>query len=69
MNFLACNGPAAETSTSNACIREGDLVVVYEGHSSMKAVYVSAKGRFENRFGVFSHQASRWAAARGRCGV
>lgn len=37
------------------CISEGDLVVVYERHDTMKAVEVCEKSVFQNRFGVFKH--------------
>lgn len=37
------------------CIREGDLVIVYERHDNMKAVKVCEKGVLQNRFGVFKH--------------
>lgn len=30
---------------------------MYEGHDAMKAVTVTANGRFENRFGIFAHKA------------
>eukprot|EP00951_Prasinocladus_malaysianus_P047686 scaffold651544_cov42-Prasinocladus_malaysianus.AAC.1 len=40
-------------------IADGDLVVVYEGYDSMKAVYIdAAKGQFCNRHGNFPH--SKW---------
>lgn len=34
-------------------IEQGDLVIVYERFDSMKAVRVSAKDTFQNRFGAF----------------
>ena len=34
-------------------IQEGDMVIVYERFDSMKAVTVSAKGQYQNRFGCF----------------
>ena len=34
-------------------IHDGDLVIVYERHDSMKSTVVSAKGRYNNRFGSF----------------
>ncbi|XP_047341779.1 tRNA (adenine(58)-N(1))-methyltransferase catalytic subunit TRMT61A [Impatiens glandulifera] len=37
------------------CIAEGDLVIVYERHDSMKAVKVSESSVLQNRFGVFKH--------------
>ena len=37
-------------------IAEGDLVVVYEGFDSMKAVRVTARGQFQNKFGCFDHK-------------
>nr|XP_043617387.1 tRNA (adenine(58)-N(1))-methyltransferase catalytic subunit TRMT61A [Erigeron canadensis] len=36
-------------------ITDGDLVIVYEKHDTMKAVKVSEKSVLENRFGVFKH--------------
>ncbi|KAF7001406.1 hypothetical protein CFC21_017083 [Triticum aestivum] len=45
-----CNKP-----TSQRRITEGDTVVVYERHDSMRAVTVSAAGVLQNRFGVFRH--------------
>ncbi|PNW83409.1 hypothetical protein CHLRE_05g244236v5 [Chlamydomonas reinhardtii] len=56
-NFLACNAPVEDgASSSSTTIKQGDCVIVYEGINSMKAVYITPKGRFENRFGVFRHQ-------------
>ncbi|KAJ4729254.1 tRNA (adenine(58)-N(1))-methyltransferase [Melia azedarach] len=37
------------------CIREGDLVIVYERHDCMKAVKVCKSSSLQNRFGVFKH--------------
>lgn len=37
------------------CIRDGDLVVVYERHDVMKAIKVTEKGVLQNRFGMFKH--------------
>ncbi|KAI4375355.1 hypothetical protein MLD38_013238 [Melastoma candidum] len=39
-------------------IADGDLVIVYERHDTMKAVNVSDGSVFQNRFGVFKH--SEW---------
>ncbi|KAK6267328.1 hypothetical protein QUC31_018165 [Theobroma cacao] len=39
----------------NRCIRDGDLVIVYERHDSMKAVKVCENSVLQNRFGVFKH--------------
>ncbi|KAE8672438.1 tRNA (adenine(58)-N(1))-methyltransferase catalytic subunit TRMT61A [Hibiscus syriacus] len=39
----------------NRCIREGDLVIVYEKHDTMKAVKVCENSVLQNRFGVFKH--------------
>jgi len=36
-------------------ILEGDLVIVYERHDSMKAVKVTDGSVLQNRFGVFKH--------------
>ncbi len=38
------------------CIQDGDLVIVYESPLAMKAVNVTMKGRFDNRFGSFIHK-------------
>ncbi|XP_075106634.1 uncharacterized protein LOC107763321 isoform X1 [Nicotiana tabacum] len=40
------------------CIKDGDLVIVYERHDTMKAVKVSEDGVLQNRFGAFKH--SEW---------
>lgn len=37
------------------CITNGDLVIVYERHDSMRAVTVSEGSVLQNRFGVFKH--------------
>lgn len=37
-------------------IAEGDLVVVYERHDSMKPVHVMANGKYDNRFAHFKMQ-------------
>ncbi|KAL4366434.1 hypothetical protein GQ457_05G010650 [Hibiscus cannabinus] len=39
----------------NRCIRDGDLVIVYERHDIMKAVKVCESSVFQNRFGLFKH--------------
>lgn len=55
------DGPAGtEASTSGVrnTISDGDLVIVYEGASSMRAVYVDAKARYDSRFGSFIQKAS-----------
>ncbi|KAJ0110693.1 hypothetical protein Patl1_02787 [Pistacia atlantica] len=39
----------------NRCIGDGDLVIVYERHDSMKAVKVCLSSVLQNRFGVFKH--------------
>ncbi|XP_022739999.1 tRNA (adenine(58)-N(1))-methyltransferase catalytic subunit TRMT61A-like [Durio zibethinus] len=39
----------------NRCIRDGDLVIVYERHDTMKAVKVCENSVLQNRFGVFKH--------------
>ncbi|XP_059641190.1 uncharacterized protein LOC132283275 [Cornus florida] len=40
------------------CISDGDLVIVYERHDTMKAVKVCEGSMLQNRFGVFKH--SEW---------
>ena len=50
-------------------IRDGDLVVVYEGFESMKQVRVAAGSFYDNRYGQFAHSVSavQWhACARGK---
>lgn len=42
---------------SPRCIAEGDLVIVYEGHQNMKAMYVDPKASYDNKFGHFPHKA------------
>ncbi|KAF3637354.1 hypothetical protein CQW23_05533 [Capsicum baccatum] len=42
----------------NRCIKDGDLVIVYERYDTMKAVKVSEDGVLQNRFGAFKH--SEW---------
>uniref|UniRef100_A0A2P2IRM4 tRNA (adenine(58)-N(1))-methyltransferase n=1 Tax=Rhizophora mucronata TaxID=61149 RepID=A0A2P2IRM4_RHIMU len=37
------------------CIRDGDLVIIYERHDTMKAVKVCENSVLQNRFGVFKH--------------
>ncbi|KAG0476891.1 hypothetical protein HPP92_013732 [Vanilla planifolia] len=37
------------------CISDGDLVIVYERHDSMKAVQVKIGSEFQNRYGAFKH--------------
>ncbi|KAF8037573.1 hypothetical protein BT93_B0454 [Corymbia citriodora subsp. variegata] len=39
----------------NKLIADGDLVIVYEKHDTMKAVNVCEGSIFQNRFGVFKH--------------
>ena len=45
-------------SAANPCrpIADGDLVIVYEGFDSMKAVRVSANGNYNNKYGSFAHK-------------
>ncbi|KAJ9528265.1 hypothetical protein QJQ45_014247, partial [Haematococcus lacustris] len=55
--MLPCCAPAQTTAVGQPrCIRDGDLVIVYEGHSSMKAVHVNSKERFDNKFGSFAQK-------------
>ncbi|KAG4164217.1 hypothetical protein ERO13_D01G222101v2 [Gossypium hirsutum] len=39
----------------NRCIRDGDLIIVYERHDTMKAVKVCENLVLQNRVGVFKH--------------
>ncbi|KAK7302841.1 hypothetical protein RJT34_13738 [Clitoria ternatea] len=51
--MLACD-PAKRLSF-NQTISNGDLVIVYEKHDSMKAVTASEGSILQNRYGVFKH--------------
>lgn len=44
----------AQPSGESRVIQEGDSVVVYERFDAMKAVVVSTKGQYSNRFGNFA---------------
>lgn len=46
-------GPAPRT------IAEGDLVIVYESFTSIKAVYIDSKATYTSRFGNFPHKVRR----------
>ncbi|XVF60261.1 hypothetical protein PTKIN_Ptkin08bG0030800 [Pterospermum kingtungense] len=46
--------PSKKISFSR-CIGDGDLVIVYERHDTMKAVKVCENSVLQNRFGVFKH--------------
>ncbi|XP_057447767.1 uncharacterized protein LOC130739485 [Lotus japonicus] len=48
-------GDPAKRISFNRCIRNGDLVIVYERHDSMKAVTVAEGSVLQNRFGVFKY--------------
>lgn len=48
-------GDPAKKLSFNRLISDGDLVIVYERHDSMKAVKVCQKEILQNRFGVFRH--------------
>ena len=47
---------AESAAQPERAIAEGDLVVVYEGFESMKAVRVAARAQFQNKFGCFNHK-------------
>jgi tRNA (adenine57-N1/adenine58-N1)-methyltransferase len=47
---------AESAAQPERAIAEGDLVVVYEGFESMKAVRVAARAQFQNKFGCFDHK-------------
>jgi hypothetical protein len=56
---LTADVPAGRT------IRAGDLVVVYEGYQSLKAVYIDPAKCHNTRNGSFPHKASAgWRAVR-----
>ncbi|XP_057458776.1 uncharacterized protein LOC130749439 [Lotus japonicus] len=46
---------SAKRISFNRSISNGDLVIVYERHDSMKAVTVTEGSVLQNRFGVFKH--------------
>lgn len=48
----------ADKLSFKRCIKDGDLVIVYERHDTMKAVKVNEEGVLQNRFGAFKH--SEW---------
>jgi hypothetical protein len=51
--------PSLEDGDSLAgprCIQEGDLVIIYETPQSLRSALVTQKGRFDNRFGSFTHK-------------
>lgn len=52
------SGDGAVEVTGPCTIADGDLVIVYERHDSMKPVHVSPKGRYDNRFACFKMQVS-----------
>ena len=45
----------SRSSADDVTIREGDLVVLYERHDSMRAVRVARGGVAQNRYGCFDH--------------
>lgn len=45
------------------CIKEGELVVVYENYNSIKFVYVDPKAQYNNRYGSFAQKVAAAAAA------
>ncbi|KAL4178628.1 hypothetical protein AMTRI_Chr13g83210 [Amborella trichopoda] len=51
--MLAIN--PSDKKTFQRHISEGDLVIVYERHDSMKAIKVQDGSELQNRFGVFKH--------------
>ena len=54
----AGEGPAS-TPTADATaatVRMGDLVIVYEGFNKQKAVTLTPKGQYQNRYGSFFHR-------------
>ncbi|KAK1301733.1 hypothetical protein QJS10_CPB12g00162 [Acorus calamus] len=44
-----------DKNTFHRCIRDGDLVIVYERHDNMKPIKVNKESELQNRFGVFKH--------------
>ncbi|XP_015879076.3 uncharacterized protein LOC107415290 [Ziziphus jujuba] len=51
---MFANDPSKKISFTR-CIRDGDLVIVYERHDTLKAVKVCEGSVLQNRFGVFKH--------------
>jgi len=54
--------PCSEPVPAERKIKEGDLVVVYENYTSIKAVYVDIKDKVQNRYGTFMHKVGLIAA-------
>lgn len=48
--------PSSETLPAERRIQEGDLVIVYESYTNIKAVYVNSKEKIHNRYGTFLHK-------------
>ena len=47
--------PSASVPTGRL-VKAGDLVIIYEGHQSMKAAFVDIKKCHNSRFGAFMHK-------------
>eukprot|EP00775_Hariotina_reticulata_P001132 gene1132-1469_t len=48
--------PSSEAVPAERRIKEGDLVIVYESYTNIKAVYVDSKEKIHNRYGTFLHK-------------
>mgnify|MGYP002817845736 FL=1 len=48
--------PSTPPHGAGRTVRLGDLVVVYEGFNRQKAVTVTEKGCYQNRYGNFQHR-------------
>ena len=48
--------PALRSPPPARTVRMGDLVIVYEGFNKQKAVTLTEKGQYQNRYGSFPHR-------------
>ena len=52
----AAGGDDEKAAAAARPIAVGDLVIVYEGFGKQKAVTLTEKGQYQNRYGNFSHR-------------
>ena len=50
------SAPALQSPPPARTVRMGDLVIVYEGFNKQKAVTLTEKGQYQNRYGSFPHR-------------
>ena len=50
------SAPALQSPPPARTVRMGDLVIVYEGFNKQKAVTLTEKGQYQNRYGSFFHR-------------